>query len=86
MTKYLKATIRYDGINRVEEYPFPESALREALLNAVAHKDYSVGHPIQISVYENKIIFWNEGELHTEGTTIPFIARYRKEPTGNLDV
>ena len=24
-------------------------------------------------------------ELHNEGSTIPFIARYRKEATGNLD-
>ena len=24
-------------------------------------------------------------QLHTEGSTIPFIARYRKEATGNLD-
>ena len=24
-------------------------------------------------------------ELHSEGSTIPFIARYRKEATGNLD-
>ncbi|HPI40580.1 MAG TPA: Tex-like N-terminal domain-containing protein, partial [Pseudobdellovibrionaceae bacterium] len=24
-------------------------------------------------------------ELHTEGATVPFIARYRKEKTGNLD-
>lgn len=27
----------------------------------------------------------NVNELHTEGATIPFIARYRKEATGNLD-
>ncbi|HPI00380.1 MAG TPA: Tex-like N-terminal domain-containing protein, partial [Chitinophagaceae bacterium] len=24
-------------------------------------------------------------QLHTDGSTIPFIARYRKEATGNLD-
>ena len=24
-------------------------------------------------------------ELHTEGSTLPFIARYRKEATGNMD-
>ena len=24
-------------------------------------------------------------DLHTEGATIPFMARYRKEVTGNLD-
>ncbi|HFA50374.1 MAG TPA: HTH domain-containing protein [Bacteroidetes bacterium] len=63
LTKYLKAEISYEGLQRVETYPFPEEALREALLNAVAHKDYSSGNPIQISVYENKIIFWNAGQL-----------------------
>lgn len=63
LTKYLKATIRYERIYRVEEYLFPEPALREALINAVVHKDYSSGNPIQISVYDNKIMFWNEGQL-----------------------
>jgi ATP-dependent DNA helicase RecG len=29
-------------------------ALREALLNAVVHKDYASGAPIQISVYLEK--------------------------------
>lgn len=62
-TKYLKAYIRYKGIERIEEYIFPETAIREALLNAICHKDYSSYTPIQISVYDNKIIFWNSGEL-----------------------
>ena len=63
LTKYLKAAISYEGIGRIETYPFPEEALREAVLNAIAHKDYSGGTPIQISVYDNKIIFWNQGHL-----------------------
>ena len=37
--------------------------MREALLNAIVHKDYSNGIPIQIKVYDDKIIFWNQGEL-----------------------
>ncbi|MBW1822490.1 MAG: winged helix-turn-helix transcriptional regulator, partial [Deltaproteobacteria bacterium] len=49
--------------SRIEEYLFPEAALREALLNSIAHKDYSSANPIQISVYSDKIIFWNEGRL-----------------------
>jgi ATP-dependent DNA helicase RecG len=44
--KYLKAGITYDGIQRVETYPVPEPALREAVLNAVLHKDYAVGAPV----------------------------------------
>lgn len=63
LSKYFEAQIRYQGISRIEEYPYPESALREALLNAVAHKDYSSGNPIQIKVYDDHISIWNAGEL-----------------------
>jgi ATP-dependent DNA helicase RecG len=48
LTKYLKAGISYQGLQREESYPVPEEALREALLNAVTHKDYSGGTPVQI--------------------------------------
>ena len=50
-TKYIKALISYEGIHRVETYEYPKEAVREALLNAVAHKDYSGLTPIQIRVY-----------------------------------
>ena len=63
LTKYLKAYISYEGINRIERYLFPKEALREALLNAIVHKDYSSGVPIQIRVYGDKIMIWNEGQL-----------------------
>ena len=66
LTKYMKAYISYEGLQRVERYLFPAPALREALLNAVVHKDYSSGNPVQISVYEEKIIFWNAGRLPDE--------------------
>jgi ATP-dependent DNA helicase RecG len=39
LTKYMKAHITYDGLTRVETYNFPEKALREAVLNALIHKD-----------------------------------------------
>ena len=41
LTKYLKAGIRYEGIQRVETFPVPDAALREAVLNALIHKDYA---------------------------------------------
>lgn len=63
ISKYMKAYITYDGLLRIEKYLFPKAALREALLNAVVHKDYSSENPIQISVYEDKIMIWNAGHL-----------------------
>ena len=62
-TKYMKALIYYEGIQRVEQFMFHKDAFREILLNAVVHKDYSSYNPIQISVYEDKIYIWNDGEM-----------------------
>lgn len=63
LTKYLQAKISYRGIHRIEEFPVPEPALREAVINAIVHKDYASGNPVQISVYDNKLIIWNSGVL-----------------------
>lgn len=62
-TKYIKAIISYEGIYRVETYEYPKEAVREALHNAVAHKDYAGAPPIQISVYKDRIMIWNYGQL-----------------------
>jgi Predicted transcriptional regulator containing an HTH domain and an uncharacterized domain shared with the mammalian protein Schlafen len=62
-TKYLKALVTYDGLQRAEQYMFHKEAFREILLNAIVHKDYSSCNPIQISVYEDKIYIWNDGEM-----------------------
>ena len=62
-TKYLKALVAYEGIQRTEQYMFHKEAFREILLNAIVHKDYSSRNPIQISVYSDKIYVWNDGEM-----------------------
>ena len=61
-TKYLLSLIRYEGIYRKEELEYPEEALREAIINAVIHRDY-IGNHTQLKVYNDKIILWNEGGL-----------------------
>ena len=79
-TKYIKAAISYEGINRIEKYEYPRDAIREALLNAVAHKDYSGGTPIQISVYPGKIILWNEGQLPENWTVENLLIKHPSKP------
>lgn len=59
-TKYLKAKISYDNITRIETFPFPRLAIREAVFNALVHNNYARGIPIQISVYEDKIYIAND--------------------------
>ncbi len=69
LTKYLRAGISYEGIRRIERFPMPPSALREALLNAVIHRDYATPTPIQIRVYPDRLRIWNPGQL-PEGWTM----------------
>ena len=61
--KYMKAKISYEGVQRIERYFVPDEALREALLNALCHKDYSRGIPIQVSVYDDRLYIANCGRL-----------------------
>ena len=85
LTKYLKAYVSYEGINRIEQFLFPKEALREALLNAIVHKDYTGANPIQIRVYEDRIIIWNDGEL-PENWTIETLKKSHPSKPFNPDV
>ena len=59
---------------------YPKDAVREALLNAIAHKEYSGGVPIQISVYTDKIIIWNEGQLPENWTVKNLLEKHASRP------
>jgi len=85
LTKYTKAFISYKGLSRIETYEYPEDALREALLNAVAHKDYAGCIPIQISVYLDKIMMWNMGRL-PENWTIDTLQQKHSSIPHNPDI
>lgn len=78
--KYMKAMISYDGMQRIERYFVPDEALREALLNALCHKDYSSGVPIQISVYEDKLYIANCGSLPENWTLDNLIGKHASKP------
>ncbi len=58
-----KTTAVFRGLERVELVDYPEEALREALLNALVHRDYSFSGSIIINVNDNEIEFISIGGL-----------------------
>lgn len=85
LTKYLKATISYEGIQRIETYPVPEGALREAVLNAIVHRDYAIPAQIQIRIYADRLQIWNPGEL-PEGWSLKKLLGQHPSRPFNPDV
>jgi len=84
LTKYMKAYISYQGAQRIERFLFPRAALREVLHNALVHRDYSTGIPIQIRVYEDQIRFYNNGHLPEGWTVKQLLEKHKSEPSNPL--
>lgn len=48
---------------RDEIWDYPLESLREAVVNAVCHRDYADNSEIQLKIYDNRLTIWNPGGL-----------------------
>ena len=78
--KELTTEISYDNITRIEHYPFPKDAVREAVFNALIHQDFSVGVPVQISVYKDKLYISNDCVFPASWTADTLMKKHRSLP------
>jgi len=52
------------GLQRTDRPAFPEKAIREGLVNAFVHRDYSdFSGGVSVDLYPNRLVIWNSGEL-----------------------
>ena len=58
-----KTTATFDKLLRIDSRDYPETALREALLNAVVHREYSTSGSILIKIFSNRVEFISPGGL-----------------------
>jgi ATP-dependent DNA helicase RecG len=80
----MKANISYEGVTRVETYPYPKEALRETIYNAIVHKNYATLIPIQISVYADKIYIGNDCVFPDDWTVDDLLGKHRSRPYNPL--
>ena len=73
-SKYLISPITFEGIHRREKLELPVIALREALLNAIIHRNYMTTSAIQVRIYDDRVVILNEGAL-PENITIEDLRR-----------
>ena len=60
---HIKVSAKIEGLLRKEKWEIPIEALREAIINALIHRDYLISGFTYIKIYDNKIIISNPGIL-----------------------
>lgn len=68
--KSMQAPIRYE---------IPPDVIRESVVNAIAHRDYTSAGAIQVSVFADRVEVWNPGML-----TPPLTPESLRQPHGSI--
>ena len=62
--QYLPLRYEISSLHRKEYYEIPENAIREAVVNAIVHRDYfEKGANVQINIFDDRIEITNPGGL-----------------------
>lgn len=62
---HMKVAFEFTGeVERTEIFEYPQKALREIVLNAIVHRDYTSPIDVQIKIFDNSITIFNPGKLY----------------------
>ncbi|WP_294562752.1 RNA-binding domain-containing protein [uncultured Traorella sp.] len=67
--RYNRTRAEFSGLDRIDIRDYPPEAIRETLLNAIVHRDYSFSSATLISIFEDRIEFVTIGGL-VKGITL----------------
>jgi len=73
----------FEGLKRIDHPDYPSNAIREALLNAIIHRDYDYSGSTIINIYENRMEFISIGGL-IKGITILDIMNGISQPRNSV--
>ena len=82
VTRNTRNAFRIEGMDRIEVPESPMNVIREALVNAVAHRNYFDANAIQVNIFDDRIEFLSPGAL-PEGLTLKNLGAYsiQRNPT-----
>ena len=83
--RHINVSVNISGkAQRDEIWEYPKDALREAVINAICHRDYEDTGNVQIRIFDDRLEIWNPGTL-PEGITIDSLkGDHRSRPRNEL--
>jgi len=78
LKNHLRLQSEIKGLQRKDEYEIPMVAIRETLLNAIVHRDYTRNRDIKVAVYDDMVEITSPGPL-PNGITVHDISNGRSE-------
>lgn len=65
-------------------HEYPEEAIREAIINALCHRDYASSGTIQVRIYDDSMEIWNPGKLPPELSIRNLYRKHSSYPHNRL--
>ena len=82
----ISSEIPREGLRREQKPPYPLTAIREALLNAIIHRDYAFSDgSASISIFSDRVEIWNIGVL-PDGMEISELKHVHASRPRNPDI
>lgn len=83
--KHINVSVDISGkAQRDEIWDYPKEALREAVINAICHRNYEDTGNVQVRIFDDKIEIWNPGTLPAGITIQSLMEHHRSLPRNEL--
>lgn len=82
--KHIKHSGIIKGTERDETFEYPIVALREAITNAICHRDYQLSSNVQVNIFDDRIEIWGCGSLPGELTIDDLKVKHNSVPRNKL--
>ena len=81
---HIKKAAKIVGFERLEVWEYPLNALREAIVNAICHRDYASSSDITIGIFDDRIEISNPGTLPEPLTPDDLKRKHKSIPRNPL--